>query len=158
MAVPFEERLRVVKRVLEQGESKSHVALTEGYARASVHTWVTQYLAHGEAGLIKKKGLPRYSQKIKDQYLASVEAEGLTVTQASKKFGIPKQTFYDWRNERDQALLPSERRETRKRKEKLVREELQALRKENKRLRMENEVLKKLQASAPKKINEMRKH
>lgn len=131
MAVPFEERLRIVKRVLEHGEGKSHVAFTEGYSRVAIRTWVSQYLAYGETGLVKKKWAPKYSQKTKDEFLASVEVEGLTVTQASKKFGIPKQTFYDWRNERDHALPPEQKREKRMQKAKLAQQELQILRREN---------------------------
>jgi len=153
MAVPFEERLRIVKLVSEEGKTKSFVAFTEGYSRASVHSWVSKYLEYGEAGLEKKKHPPKYSQQIKDAYLASVEVEGLTVNAASKKFNIPQQTFYEWRKERDEALPVEVKRIKKLNKEKKAREDLQNLRKENRRLKMENEILKKLQASTPKRKN-----
>ena len=54
-------RLRMVRRHLEDGIPKAHVAAEFRVSRPTVATWVARYLAAGEAGLADRPSVPRHS-------------------------------------------------------------------------------------------------
>lgn len=54
-------RLRMVRRHLEDGIPKAHVAAEFRVSRPTVTTWVARYLAAGEAGLADRPSVPRHS-------------------------------------------------------------------------------------------------
>lgn len=54
-------RLRMVRRHLDDGIPKAHVAAEFRVSRPTVATWVARYLAAGEAGLADRPSVPRRS-------------------------------------------------------------------------------------------------
>ncbi len=49
------EKLRIVKKVVEDHRSRSDVAKEEGIASGMLYTWLKKYRDNGEAGLINKR-------------------------------------------------------------------------------------------------------
>lgn len=49
------ERLRIVKKVVDDRRSQSEVAKEEGISRGLLHGWVSNYREQGEVGLISKR-------------------------------------------------------------------------------------------------------
>jgi len=93
----------------------------------------------------EKRVYKSYPQSFKEEAVALVTEQGYSVTEAAKSLGIRANQLYDWKatlaaNE-EGAVLPADERE-----------ELKRLRKENKGLRMEKEILKKASAFFAKEM------
>lgn len=81
----------------------------------------------------------QYTQEFKDEVVALCHADGRSVAQVARDLGFNYQTLMSWikaaaKAAEPEALSPSEK------------EELKRLRRENERLRMEREILKKATA------------
>ena len=78
----------------------------------------------------------QYSQEFKAEAVALVTEQGYSVSEAAKSLGIRSNRLYEWKAKLEEAntedILSMDERE-----------ELKRLRKENKRLRMEKDILKK---------------
>jgi transposase len=78
-----------------------------------------------------------YPKEFKEEAVRLSYAEGISAAQVAKNLGIDKQLIYKWRMEfkpEDDNDKPLNNKE---------REELKRLRKENKRIKLEREILKK---------------
>lgn len=138
------EKIRIIRRVLEDGETKSFVAATEGCERHSLDNWIRKYQENGELGLIsQKRGVSKYTIEYRDEVLKYFSEHHTSISYLSKRFNIPVSTVKGWIHDA-------------KKKNKLIDRQpeefntnalLDQLIKENQRLRMENDVLKKASAS-----------
>lgn len=93
----------------------------------------------------KKQTNKRYPEEFKEEAVSLVLEQGYTITEAADAVGVDRKLIYNWKNKIEQAnapgaLSPSERAE------------LLALRKENKNLRIEKEILKKASAFFAKEM------
>lgn len=93
----------------------------------------------------QKRAYKQYPKEFKEEAVALVREQGYSVPEAAKSLGIATNMLYKWKEkieaERDgKALVEDERTE-------LIR-----LRKENKELRMEKEILKKASAFFAKEM------
>ncbi len=93
----------------------------------------------------QKRPYKRYSKEFKEEAVALVLEQGYSVPEAANSLGIATNMLYKWKekveSERSgEALSENER------------EELKQLRKENKELRMEKEILKKASAFFAKEM------
>jgi len=93
----------------------------------------------------EKRTYKRYPPSFKEEAVALVAEQGYTVIEAAKSLGIRPNQLYDWKAKLEaensgEALSADER------------EELKRLRKENKELRMEKEILKKASAFFAKEL------
>ena len=153
-------KLKVVKHYLK--EDKGYTRLSALYEVAAPHIrhWVALYRQHGMDGL--RRRVARYDGPFKLSVLQYMWDNGLSNRQAAAHFNIRNITSIgDWERRFQEggleALTPSRRRPSSmkaptckppaKPDEELTHEELL---KELKYLRMENEVLKKLEALAQK--------
>lgn len=89
--------------------------------------------------MTQKRSYKQYPKEFKDEAVALVLEQGYSVPEAAKSLGIAANLLYKWKELHEQqvegkALAEDER------------EELKRLRKENKELRMEKEILKKASA------------
>jgi len=86
-----------------------------------------------------------FTKAFKEEAVRLLDSDTRTIEEVAKDIGVPESTLYRWRNELrgaappvdvsdNEALSPSEKAE------------LKRLRKENQRLRMEREILKKAAA------------
>ena len=67
-AIPFELKLRAVKRYLEEAYTREMVSEGLGVGRSTLTTWAQNYRAHGEAGLQSRRiapGTPKVSAAVK---------------------------------------------------------------------------------------------
>jgi len=87
----------------------------------------------------KKRTYKRYPQEFKEEAVALVRDQGYSVPEAAKSLGINANMLYKWKEAIETQLEGKILAED-------EREELKRLRKENKRLRMEKEILKKASA------------
>ncbi len=92
-----------------------------------------------------KKSHKSYPQEFKDEAVLMVTEQGYSVSEAAKSLGIGTSLLYKWKDKYDaqQQGISLEESE---------REELKRLRKENKTLRMEKEILKKASAFFAKEM------
>ncbi len=93
----------------------------------------------------QKRSYKQYPKEFKDEAVALVLEQGYSVPEAAKSLGIAVNMLYRWKELHEQrsegkALAEDER------------EELKHLRKENKELRMEKEILKKASAFFAKEM------
>ena len=93
----------------------------------------------------QKRSYKQYTKEFKDEAVALVLEQGYSVPEAAKSLGITTGLLYKWKEHHEQqvegkALAEDER------------EELRRLRKENKELRMEKEILKKASAFFAKEM------
>jgi len=93
----------------------------------------------------EKKSYKRYPPSFKEEAVALVTEQGYSVAEAAKSLGIRANQLYDWKAKQEaeksgEALSTDER------------EELKRLRRENKELRMEKEILKKASAFFAKEL------
>ena len=93
----------------------------------------------------KKSSYKQYPKEFKNEAVALVLEQGYSVPEAAKTLGITAGMLYKWKALHEQqvegkALVEDER------------EELKRLRKENKELRMEKEILKKASAFFAKEM------
>lgn len=87
----------------------------------------------------KKRTYKSYSQEFKEEVVALVTEQGYTVPKAAESLGIRASQLYQWKQKQEQAKSGDFMSLGEK-------AELLALRKENKQLRMEKEILKKASA------------
>jgi transposase len=95
--------------------------------------------------MTQKRSYKQYPKEFKDEAVALVLDQGYSVPEAAKSLGIAANMLYKWKELHEQqaegkALVEDER------------EELKRLRKENKELRMEKEILKKASAFFAKEM------
>jgi len=93
----------------------------------------------------QKRTHKQYTKEFKEEAVALVLEQGYTVEGAAKSLGIGTSVLYKWKEKLEAqregvALVEDER------------EELKRLRKENKELRMEKEILKKASAFFAKEM------
>jgi len=93
----------------------------------------------------QKRTYKQYSKEYKEEAVALVREQGYSVPEAAKSLGIASNILYRWKMQKEAQL-----------EDKLLsddeREELKRLRKENKNLRMEKEILKKASAFFAKEM------
>ncbi len=93
----------------------------------------------------QKRTYKQYSKEYKEEAVALVRDQGYSVPEAAKSLGIASNILYRWRDKIDSQLegrlLSVDERE-----------ELKRLRKENKNLRMEKDILKKASAFFAKEM------
>ena len=85
----------------------------------------------------KKPTRNRYTDEFRQEAVALVTEQGYSVKEAAESLGLSEQLLYRWKKkltQPDPGISDKER------------EELKQLRKENKRLKMEQEILKKASA------------
>ena len=90
----------------------------------------------------QKRTYKQYSKEYKEEAVALVLEQGYSVPEAANSLGIASNILYRWKTQieaqlEDKLLSDDER------------EELKRLRKENKNLRMEKEILKKASVGMP---------
>ena len=93
----------------------------------------------------QKRSYKQYPNEFKEEAVALVIDQGYSVPEAAKSLGIAANMLYRWKQqfeEQQQGLTLAEDE----------REELKRLRKENKELRMEKEILKKASAFFAKEM------
>lgn len=93
----------------------------------------------------QKRTHKQYPKEFKEEAVSLVLEQGYSVPEAAKSLGIASNMLYRWKEQMEQlqegkVLVESER------------EELKRLRKENKELRMEKEILKKASAFFAKEM------
>ncbi len=93
----------------------------------------------------QKRTYKQYSKEYKDEAVALVREQGYSVPEAAKSLGIANNILYRWK-EQIEAQLEGKSLSVDER------EELKRLRKENKNLRMEKEILKKASAFFAKEM------
>lgn len=93
----------------------------------------------------QKRSYKQYPREFKDEAVALVLEQGYSVPEAAKSLGITANMLYRWKDLHQQKIegkvLAGDERE-----------ELKRLRKENKELRMEKEILKKASAFFAKEM------
>ena len=87
----------------------------------------------------QKRTYKQYSAEFKEEAVALVTDQGYTIPEAAKSLGINANMLYRWKDKLDAKTSGNQVNET-------EREELLRLRKENRNLRMEKEILKKATA------------
>lgn len=93
----------------------------------------------------QKRAYKQYTKEFKDEAVALVREQGYTVPEAAKSLGIATNMLYRWKEKLEAQVDGRELVED-------ERIELKRLRKENKELRMEKEVLKKASAFFAKEM------
>lgn len=93
----------------------------------------------------EKRSYKQYPKEFKDEAVALVLDQGYSVPEAAKSLGIAANMLYKWKELHEQKVAGKVLAED-------EREELKRLRKENKELRMEKEILKKASAFFAKEM------
>jgi len=93
----------------------------------------------------QKRNYKTYSKIFKEEAVALVTEQGYSVAQAAESIGVRPNQLYDWKQKLEQEKTGSRLTGD-------ERAELLALRKENKNLRMEKEILKKASAFFAKEM------
>lgn len=93
----------------------------------------------------QKRAYKQYTKEFKEEAVALVREQGYSVPEASKSLGIATNMLYRWKEKLEAQLEGRELVED-------ERIELKRLRKENKELRMEKEILKKASAFFAKEM------
>ncbi len=93
----------------------------------------------------QKRSYKQYPQEFKEEAVALVKEQGYSVPEAAKTLGIASNVLYRWKDKVEQQRQGEDLAED-------ERSELQRLRKENKELRMEKEILKKASAFFAKEM------
>lgn len=95
--------------------------------------------------MAKKRAYKRYSKEFKEEAVALVTEQGYSVAKAAESLGLNPNVLYKWKEQaglqRDGKVVTEDERA-----------ELIRLRKENKELRMEKEILKKASAFFAKEM------
>lgn len=94
----------------------------------------------------QKRTYKTYTQEFKQEAVALITEQGYSVSEAANALGVSANLLYKWKEKleaqaSDKTLNPDER------------EELKKLRAENKRLRMEKDILKKASAFFAREMN-----
>lgn len=87
----------------------------------------------------QKRTYKQYSKEYKEEAVALVREQGYSVPEAAKSLGLASNMLYRWKEQMESQLEGKSISVD-------EREELNRLRKENKNLRMEKEILKKASA------------
>jgi transposase-like protein len=140
----IQDKIRILKRVLEDGESKSFVAASEGCNRHTIDAWISNFKEHGEEGLKCNRGYSKYPDSLKQEIIQYKREHNSTSVYLSKKFNVPVSTIKQWLR----GVVPDSNDED-ELNEYCSSAFVAQLIKENQRLRMENDVLKKAEASIP---------
>jgi transposase len=93
----------------------------------------------------QKRSYKQYPKEFKDEAVALVLEQGYSVADAAKSLGIATILLYRWKELHEQQVTGKVLAED-------EREELKRLRRENKELRMEKEILKKASAFFAKEM------
>jgi len=93
----------------------------------------------------QKRSYKRYPKEFKEEAVALVRDQGYSVPEAAKSLGVASNLLYRWKDQQESLSIGSGLAEDEKM-------ELQRLRKENKTLRMEKEILKKASAFFAKEM------
>lgn len=93
----------------------------------------------------QKRSYKQYPKEFKEEAVALVRDQGYSVPEAAKSLGIASNLLYRWKEQQEQLSAGKGLTED-------DRVELQRLRKENKELRMEKEILKKASAFFAKEM------
>jgi transposase len=93
----------------------------------------------------QKRTYKQYSKEFKEEAVALVREQGYSVPEAAKSLGIANNLLYRWKEQIESQLEGKSLSVD-------EREELNRLRKENKNLRMEKEILKKASAFFAKEM------
>jgi len=93
----------------------------------------------------QKRSYKQYPKEFKEEAVALVRDQGYSVPEAAKSLGIASNLLYRWKDQQEQLSAGKGLTED-------DRVELQRLRKENKELRMEKEILKKASAFFAKEM------
>jgi transposase len=93
----------------------------------------------------QKRSYKQYPKEFKEEAVALVRDQGYSVAEASKSLGVATNLLYRWKGQQEQLSTNQGLAEA-------ERTELQRLRKENKELRMEKEILKKASAFFAKEM------
>ena len=93
----------------------------------------------------QKRSYKQYPKEFKDEAVALVREQGYSVPEAAKSLSIVANMLYRWKDQYEQQLEGKSLAED-------ERSELKRLRKENKELRMEKEILKKASAFFAKEM------
>ena len=93
----------------------------------------------------QKRTYKQYSKEFKEEAVALVREQGYSVPEAAKSLGIASNMLYRWKERLEAQLEGKVLSED-------ERAELKQLRKENKTLRMEKEILKKASAFFAKEM------
>ena len=93
----------------------------------------------------QKRTYKQYSAEFKEEAVALVTDQGYTIPEAAKSLGINTNMLYRWKDKLKAKNSGNQVTET-------EREELLRLRKENRNLRMEKEILKKASAFFAKEM------
>lgn len=93
----------------------------------------------------QKRSYKRYPKEFKEEAVALIRDQGYSVPEAAKSLGVASNLLYRWKDQQEALSVGSGLAE----EEKI---ELQRLRKENKTLRMEKEILKKASAFFAKEM------
>lgn len=93
----------------------------------------------------QKRQYKQYSSEFKEEAIALVTEQGYSVPEAAKSLGINPNLLYRWKDKAEEKQAGTALSED-------ERAELKRLRKENKDLRMEKEILKKASAFFAKEM------
>jgi len=93
----------------------------------------------------QKRSYKRYPKEFKEEAVALVRDQGYSVPEAAKSLGVASNLLYRWKDQQEALSVGCGLAEE-------ERTELQRLRKENKTLRMEKEILKKASAFFAKEM------
>lgn len=95
--------------------------------------------------MVQKRNYKQYPKEFKEEAVALVRDQGYSVPEAAKSLGIAANMLYRWKEQYEAQIEGKTLAED-------EREELKRLRKENKELRMEKEILKKASAFFAKEM------
>jgi len=93
----------------------------------------------------QKRSYKQYPKEFKEEAVALVRDQGYSVPETAKSLGVASNLLYRWKDQQEQLSAGKGLTED-------DRVELQRLRKENKELRMEKEILKKASAFFAKEM------
>jgi|TARA_B110000495_G_C22642778_1_gene381560 transposase len=93
----------------------------------------------------QKRSYKQYPKEFKEEAVALVREQGYSAAEAAKSLGVATSLIYRWKDQQEQVLQGEGLADDEK-------VELQRLRKENKELRMEKEILKKASAFFAKEM------
>ena len=93
----------------------------------------------------QKRSYKQYPKEFKEEAVALVRDQGYSVPEAAKSLGVASNLLYRWKEQQEQLSAGKGLTED-------DRVELHRLRKENKELRMEKEILKKASAFFAKEM------
>jgi transposase len=162
----LETRIEVVSYVLKKNHSKRAAARKYRIAKSTVRKWVYAYENHGLEGLTLKDNF--YTGYFKANVVRYMLENELSASITAAEFNIPSHsTICRWRHiylTQGEDALQEERQEhpisiakiENKKSKKIVKEEKKELLAEIKRLKMENDYLKKLNALIQEKEKSMK--